>query len=146
MLEALLTKNTIRLHVRAKNWEDAIRKGGALLQESGAVEQSYVEAMICAVQDLGPYMVIAPGIAMPHAKAEAGVKHLAMSLLTLESPVEFGNHDNDPVWLVLCLAAVDHTTHLQAMSEMAMLLSDAEKMNQIKAAKCREDVLSLLKV
>ena len=144
MLGELLTKDTIRLNVKVKNWEEAIRMGGQLLVQEDAVEQSYVEAMVRAVKELGPYIVIAPGFAMPHARAEDGVKKIAMSLLTLESPVAFGNPDNDPVAMVICLAAVDHTTHIKAMRELAVFLNDADKMRQIKSTREVKDVLALL--
>jgi len=139
-----LTKATIRLNVKVKNWEEAIRKGGELLVQEDAVEQCYVDAMVRAVKELGPYIVIAPGFAMPHAKAENGVKQIAMSLLTLESPVKFGNPDNDPVKVVICLAAVDHTTHIEAMRELALLLSDSDKMSQIQSTRQVEEVLALI--
>lgn len=47
--------------------------------------------------------------------------------MTLKSPINFGNKENDPVSLVVCLCAIDHTTHLKAMSELVQLLGDEEK-------------------
>lgn len=51
-----------------------MRIGGELLEKSGAIEPRYIDAMINTVKEIGPYIVIAPGIAMPHARPEAGAK------------------------------------------------------------------------
>jgi mannitol/fructose-specific phosphotransferase system IIA component (Ntr-type) len=144
MLRELLTNATVRVNVEVKNWEDAIRKGGELLTQDGAAEQSYVDAMVDSVKKFGPYMVIAPGIAMPHARPDAGAKRLGMSLLTLKNPVEFGNKVNDPVYIVVCLAATDHTTHICVMRELVGILADSKKMDKIRSAKNLEEVLCLL--
>jgi len=45
---------------------------GAFLVDTDAVFPSYVDAMVRAVEELGPYMVVAPGIALAHARPEDG--------------------------------------------------------------------------
>ncbi len=132
MLSTLLTKDTVRVQVAAKNWEEAIRIGGALLKDVGAISQNYIEEMVKSMKTLGPYIVIAPGIAMPHARPEMGVNKLGLSLITLKQPIFFGNPNNDPVKLVLCLAASNETEHIEAMAELVSLLSDAQKIKNIE--------------
>lgn len=84
MLEELLTEKTIKLNVEAKDWEEAVRKGGAILVENDLAEPRYVDAMVKLVKENGPYIVIAPDIAMPHARPEDGVKQACMSLYYFE--------------------------------------------------------------
>lgn len=144
MLKDLLTKDTIKLNIEAKDWEDAIRKGGELLEKDGSIEHKYVDGMVDTMKSIGPYIVIAPGIAMPHARPECGVKKIGMSLMTLNNPINFGNKENDPVTLVVCLCAIDHTTHLKAMSELVQLLGDEAKIKKIKAAKNVDDIMVLI--
>ena len=144
MLKDLLTEKTTKLNVKANNWEDAIRIGGELLVENGFVEQRYVDAMIKNVKELGPYIVIAPGIAMPHARPEDGVKKVCMSLITLSNPVEFGNEENDPTKIVICVGAKDHHTHLKAISELTQLLECSENVSRIKHFKDVKDLLDLV--
>lgn len=126
LLKDLLTEKTIKLNVEVKDWEEAVRIGGELLEKDGAIEHRYIDAMINSVKEIGPYIVIAPGIAMPHARPEAGAKKIGMSLITLKNPVNFGNKENDPVKIVVCLCAVDHSAHLKALSELVELLGDDE--------------------
>lgn len=137
VLKDLLNEKTIKLNVEAKTWEDAVIAGGELLEKNGSIEHRYIDAMIKSVKEIGPYIVIGPGIAMPHARPEAGAKKVGMSLITLSTPVNFGNKENDPVDLVVCLCAVDHISHIKALSELVGLMGDDEKVKRIRSA---EDV------
>ena len=134
MIADLITKNTVRINVNAKNWENAIRAGGELLKNVDAIDQEYIDAMVRAVKDIGPYIVLAPGIAMPHANPKFGAKKLGMSLITLSKPVCFGNKENDPVSIVVCLSATKDNDHLQELSELIKVLGDTAKVEQIKHA------------
>lgn len=145
MLRDLMTIRTIRLAVSAKDWEEAVRIGGNLMVEAGCVQPQFVDMMINFVVENGPYVVIAPGIALPHAKPENGVERPCISLVTLEHPVEFGNEDNDPVDLIISLASTDNSSHLDALAELFDLLEDKDKLAQIRAAKIPEEIISLLK-
>ncbi|HBT50108.1 MAG TPA: PTS mannitol transporter subunit IIBC, partial [Caldanaerobacter subterraneus] len=140
----LLTKDTIKLNVEAKDWEEAVRIGGELLVKNGFAEPQYVEAMINTVKEMGPYIVIAPGIAMPHARPEAGARKIGMSLITLKNPVNFGNKENDPVKIVVSLCAIDHSSHLKALSELVELLGDEEFVEAVLNANDVDRVLKLL--
>lgn len=79
-----------------------------------------------AVKTLGPYIVIAPGIAMPHARPEMGAKKIGMSLITLTQPVNFGHPENDPVKIVVCLCSTDSITHLKALSQLMQFLDNKD--------------------
>ena len=144
ILSDLLTENTIMLKVPVSNWKDAIVKAGELLVKVGAVEPRYIEAMIKFKQKFGPYIVIAPGIALPHARPEDGVKRTCLSLITLKKPVEFGNKDNDPVDLVIAFGAVDNKQHLNVMAQLANLLSNQNEINKIRNAERKRQVLEVI--
>jgi transcriptional antiterminator/mannitol/fructose-specific phosphotransferase system IIA component (Ntr-type) len=146
VLKDLLTEKTIKLNVDAKDWEEAVRIGGEILVENGFVEPRYVDAMVRTVREMGPYIVIAPGIAMPHARPEDGVKQVCMSLITLKEPVEFGNIDNDPVKTVICLGAVDNSTHLKALSDLMNLLNDDIKLDSIRKSKEMRNILDTIQI
>lgn len=144
VLKDFLTEKTIRINVNAKNWEEAVRIGGGILAENDFVEPRYVDAMVMNVREIGPYIVIAPGIAMPHARPEDGVKRVCMSLITLKNPVEFGNEVNDPVRLVVCFGAIDNSTHLKALSQLMSLFMDNECLKNLFNAKSVESILAII--
>jgi len=85
--------------------------------------------MITVVETLGPYIVIAPGIALAHARPSQAVHRAGCSWVTLARPVAFGNADNDPVSIVVGLAAVDHDGHVDMMAALAAVLADPDKMS-----------------
>lgn len=126
VLEEVLVPELIRLDVEVKDWEEAVRQAGQLLLDQNKVESSYVDAMVRMVKENGPYIVIDKGVAMPHARPEDGVKSLGFSLLRLNTPVNFGHDKNDPVKLVVCLSSVDAEMHLNALRQLAGILSDKE--------------------
>jgi len=143
LLESL-TRDHIAVNINALSWEEAVECSGRLMVDTGLTQKYYIEAMINTIKSLGPYCVIAPGIAMPHARPEDGVIQTGFSLITLAQPVEFGNKANDPVDIVIGLAALDKKTHLTALKEIATYLSDDTFNHNLRAAKTKKDVLNLL--
>jgi mannitol/fructose-specific phosphotransferase system IIA component (Ntr-type) len=133
-LRDLLPSERIRLDVKANSWQEAIREAGRLLLASNAVTGEYIEAMIKVAEELGPYIVIAPGIALPHAAVEAGARQTALSLIKLADPINFGNPDNDPVRLVFALSAIDKKAHMVALQTLAKLFLSKDLVNQLMTA------------
>jgi mannitol/fructose-specific phosphotransferase system IIA component (Ntr-type) len=144
VLKKLLTPQTIRLNVTAKDWQEVTDIAGQLLLDSGAVAVHYIQAMKDTIHSLGPYVVIAPGIALLHARPADDVNRICMSLVTLNPPVAFGHKHNDPVTIAIALGGVDENSHMDALAQIADILSDEEKVNCIRQAQSVEDILSLL--
>ena len=142
-LRDLVRPNIVAVDVEVKDWQAAIRAAGALMFADGAVEERFSDAMIRVAKEFGPYIVVAPGIALPHARPEDGVIKASIAVLRLKNTVNFGNVDNDPVYLVVALAAIDHKQHIQGLAEMASVLGDEENIKKIKACKTKEDLLNI---
>ncbi|NPV72103.1 MAG: BglG family transcription antiterminator [Firmicutes bacterium] len=145
MLTDLLTRETIGLRVTASCWEDAVRAAGRLLVDTGGVVDSYVEAMVDTIREMGPYVVVVPGVALAHARPETGVKTICMSLVQLASPVMFGAGLNDPVHLVFAFGAIDHDSHLNALSRLARILGNREQVKGLRHARSKSQVLGILR-
>ncbi|MCJ7707088.1 MAG: PTS sugar transporter subunit IIA [Anaerolineales bacterium] len=133
-LASLLTDETVRARVHVVSWQEAVERVGELLVGSGAVETRYIEAMKLVLNEMGPYAVIAPGIALLHARPEDGVRRPCLALMTLATPVPFGHSQNDPVDLVVALGAVDKQAHIVALQELARLLMDQPTLERIRSA------------
>jgi len=140
----MLTEETIALGLNVRDWQEAVREAGNLLVKADRVEPRYVEAMIRMVQEIGPYIVIAPGVALPHARPEDGVKKACMSLVTLSPPINFGNKYNDPVKLVVAFGTTDKKAHIDALAELAKLLGDSAKLEGLKRASSPDELLKLI--
>ncbi len=88
MLQDLLSEDNVSFHYPAETWEDVIRHGGQLMVDAGFTEPSYTEAMVEVVREMGPYIVLAPGLAMPHARPEHGAKRVGYSLSNVGKTIE----------------------------------------------------------
>lgn len=135
---------SITTKASAKDWRDAIRLSGAGLVTGGAATADYTDQMIAAVEEHGPYIVIAPGIALAHGRPSDAVLTGGLSWVSLEKPVEFGHAKNDPVSLVIGLAATDHTTHIEVLKALAGILSKRGMLEQLVAAATEDELRSLL--
>ena len=52
----------------ATGWRNAVRAAAALLVEVGATTPEYGERCIGSAEELGPYFVLSPGVALAHAR------------------------------------------------------------------------------
>jgi mannitol/fructose-specific phosphotransferase system IIA component (Ntr-type) len=141
MLEKYLTAEMIQLMVEAEDWEGAVRVGGQLLLEARKCTPGYIDAMVRTVNEMGPYMVLAPGLALAHARPEDGVLQVGLSLVTLKTPVNFGSAANDPVQLVFSFCAVDHERHVEVLKALALFLREEDNQRLLREAETIEDVL-----
>jgi PTS system ascorbate-specific IIA component len=145
LLNQALAEGSITLKASANDWKQAIELAGVALVASGRTTSSYTAAMVQAFEELGPYMVIAPGIALAHARPSEAVLSTGLSIVTLSESVPFGNTANDPVSLVIGLCATDHDSHIELMSALSDLLMDVKKVNMLLQAENLEQVRKLLR-
>jgi PTS system ascorbate-specific IIA component len=145
LLNQALAEGSILVRAQASNWEHALELAGSALEQSNRATNEYTKAMVAAFEELGPYMVIAPGIALAHARPSEAVLSTGLSLVTLSEPIPFGNTANDPVTLVIGLCAVDHDGHIELMAALSELLMDVMKVNMLLQAENVEQVRTLLR-
>jgi len=131
-MKPILAAELVRLNAQAGDWQEAVVLAGELLEKNGYVEKRYIQATLDAVRTLGPYIVLAPGMAFPHARPEDGALKTGISLVTLASPVCFGSVDNDPVDLVIGLSSVNSTSHIELLQRMCGFLSENENVERLK--------------
>lgn len=143
-LSELILAEAVRLDVAAADWREAVRAAGDLLTATGTSTDAYTAEMISNVEENGPYIVIAPGFAFAHARPSPAVLRTGMSWVRLARPVEFGHESNDPVDLVVALAARDSAAHTDAMAALARLLADPETERKLRAAATPEEVHAVL--
>ena len=144
LLQDLLSEDNVSFHYPAETWEDVIRHGGQLMVDAGFTEPTYTEVMIDVVRDMGPYIVLAPGLAMPHARPEMGAKQVGTALVTLEKPIDFGSPENDPVSVAVFLCAPNKEEHIQLLTDIATLFEDEEFLDAAVNFESIEDVQAFL--
>lgn len=142
VLKDLLTAERIELDVTVTDWRDGIRAAGALLEKTHSIDSAYTDAMITSVEDNGPYIVVAPGFAFAHARPSEAVHETAMSWVRLATPVSFGHEKNDPVDLIVALAAKDSASHNKAMAALAKALGKHRE--ELNSAQTPEEIQEIL--
>ena len=97
------------------------------------------------LQEFGPYIVIVPGLAIPHStKGAPGVRRTAIAFVKFEQPVRFDEADREKdATLFFALAAVDEDEHVKNMRQLFKLLSDEKLLEQLTQVKTEQDLLAL---
>ncbi len=145
MDERYLQEKNIRIKQEANDWEDAVRKSGQLLVDSGCAGEEYIEAIIEMVKRDGPYIVISPGLALPHARPEEGARREGISIVTLQEPVEFGHPENDPVDILVAFTGSDGDSHLEMLQALAGFLNQKENLEFLRQANSPREVIDYIK-
>ncbi|MCH4160373.1 PTS sugar transporter subunit IIA [Bifidobacterium sp.] len=143
-IQEFLPDTSFVLDQSAQDWKDAIRLAGKGLEDSGFTTSAYTQEMIDTVEKMGPYIVIAPGLALAHSRPSAAVLHTGLSWVRLSTPVPFGNKANDPVSLVIGLAGKNEEEHLQVMSAIAKSLSNPATKDELNNAQSPEAIRTIL--
>lgn len=143
-LEELVTEDVIQLNTLANSWQEVVEVTGRLLLNVSAIEARYIEAMKETILVHGPYVVIAPGIALLHARPGEGVRKVCIALVTLEEAVPFGNDRYDPVDLSIALGTIDKQAHLRALQQLMEVLSSDAAIKGIREAETKGEIVRLL--
>ncbi|TWT13320.1 BglG family transcription antiterminator [Planomicrobium sp. CPCC 101079] len=143
-LGALLRKEHIQTVKAIADWREGIRQAAAPLLKGDFISEGYVQAMVHAVDTMGPYIVISPKVAIPHARPQDGVKKIGMSLLRVEQGISFSNQEKHLVHLIIVLAAIDGDSHLKALGQLVKILNDAEVKEGFLAANSPDEIHGLL--
>lgn len=143
--DSLAQNRSIRLQADAETWQEAVKIGVDLLVTAGVAEPRYYQAILDGVARFGPYFVIAPGLAMPHGRPEEGVLKTGFALVTLKTPLVFNHEENDPVDILITLAATDANTHQEVgIMQIVELFDDEANFDRLRACRTEQDVLDLI--
>ncbi|GIN85998.1 hypothetical protein J6TS2_23840 [Heyndrickxia sporothermodurans] len=143
-MSQLIKMQNIQVQQEVEDWEGAIRKAGQLLLENESIGSDYIEDMVNAIHELGPYIVIAPHIALAHARPSNKVKKNDISVITLKQPIAFGSEHNDPVNIVFAFCATESGGHLEQLTNLASLLDKETVLRVLNESNSNEEVYQIL--
>lgn len=137
-LEILSTENIV-LNQAFSTKEEAIRFTGNLLVERGHVEAAYVDKMMEREEMTSTFM--GNFVAIPHGTDDAKkeVKESGLAIIQVPEGVDFG--DGNIVKLLIGIAGKGDE-HLEILSNIAIVVSEEENVEQIVKASTKEQVLS----
>lgn len=127
------------------NWQESIQKACEPIVADGTVTQEYAQEIINCVGKYGAYIVLMPGVAMPHSQEGTDmVKKTTISFMKLQKPVSFDDTDEEKVAdLFFTLASCNHEEHLKNMSILSDMLSNEELIEELHMVKCEDDLIRL---
>ncbi len=123
---------------------DALAVTCSKLLEQGKIEPSYLEAIKAKHAEIGAYYVLAPKIAMPHARPEDGVNEAALQITVFKNGVDLESEDNGDVYFSVTLAAMDSDSHIQTIVALSELFQNEDDIEAIIAAESTEEIAKIL--
>lgn len=129
-----LPASAVTVGAHAADWRAAVELAGEALARSGATEPGYAARMVQVIEEFGAYIVIAPGLALAHARPGPDVLADGLSVVTLAEPVVFGHPHNDPVSVVIGLAVSTPEAHVTSVAELANVFNDPDSIPALAAA------------
>lgn len=140
----ILTSDKVQIKDHVEHWSEAIDIAAQPLLNQRYFEQQYITSMIDSVKSLGPYIVIAPEIAIAHARPDSHVHKVGLSLLKLNQHINF-SEEGHFASLVFVLSAVDNTAHLEILKQLAQILGNNQTVEALLAAQNNTDIINILK-
>ena len=132
-----ISEKLINLDLEAKNWEEAIVKGGEILIKEGYIDEKYIETLLKITKNQGAYYIITKSIALPHVRPDEGVKKSGFSFIRLRTPLNFGSKENDPVKYMIFLRALNSKEHLDLIQLITKIIEDRDFFKLLE--KCKEN-------
>jgi PTS system mannitol-specific IIA component len=140
MAHEVLTLGQVRIHSGGATREEAMKEAADILEAAGAVTSAYFDAMQQREMTVSTYMGME--LAIPHGTNET--KHTildsALSVVRYDGGVDWGG---EPVRFVVGIAGKGDE-HLEILSQIAILFSDEDDVEKLKAAQTPEELFGLV--
>ena len=125
MLKYFHDNDLVRIYDETpQDWREALRIASENLKEKGIITDAYINEIIKNVEVNGAYIVIVPGVVMPHALATGpGVLGTGIGFAKFSEMVSFeaGNPEKQGK-LFFTLAAKNEEQHLENIQNLMTLL------------------------
>jgi mannitol/fructose-specific phosphotransferase system IIA component len=137
---ALLEPGAVRLGLCASDRFDAVAQAGRVLLDIGAVDAPYVDAMAERERSLSTYL--GEGFALPHGTdaSRGHVRRPAIAVLQFPTGVDWGGQT---VTVAIAVASATDE-HVQILAQVAGVISDPDRAEQLRGASDPAAVLELL--
>lgn len=142
MLNYFYDNDLIRIYKnQPKDWRDSLKISSENLVSKDIITEEYVNEIINNVETNGAYIVIVPGVVMPHALATGpGVIDTGISFSKFEEPVSFEKDNPEKQGkLFFTLAAKDEEQHLKNIQDLMELLLTEGMIEALSGIETMED-------
>ena len=143
-LASILPASQVLVGVEATSKKRAFEEAGLLFENLHGLSRALITDSLFARERLGS-TGLGHGVAIPHGRIK-GWKAPMAAVLQLAQPIGFDAPDEQPVGLLIFLLVPEAATqkHLEILSEIAELLSDADLRERIKSAASVDELHGLI--
>ena len=143
-LASILPASQVLVGVEATSKKRAFEEAGLLFENLHGLSRALITDSLFARERLGS-TGLGHGVAIPHGRIKS-LKAPMAAVLQLAQPIGFDAPDEQPVGLLIFLLVPEAATqkHLEILSEIAELLSDADLRERIKSAASVDDLHGLI--
>ncbi len=143
-LASILSVAQVLVHVDATSKKRAFEEAGLLFENLHGLNRSLVTDSLFSRERLGS-TGLGHGVAIPHGRIK-GLKAPMAAVLLLSNPIGFDAPDEQAVNLLIFLLVPEAATqkHLEILSEIAEMLSDAELREKLGASTSAVELHALI--
>ena len=143
-LSAILPAEHVLVALDATSKKRAFEEAGLLFEALHGLNRALITDSLFARERLGS-TGLGHGVAIPHGRIK-GLKQPLAAVLQLAAPIGFDAPDEQPVRLMFFLLVPEAATqkHLEILSDIAELLSDAALREQMKSSAAASDLHALI--
>ena len=143
-LASILPASQVLVGVDVTSKRRAFEEAGLLFENLHGLSRALIADSLFARERLGS-TGLGHGVAIPHGRIK-GLKAPMAAVLQLRQAIGFDAPDEQPVGLLIFLLVPEAATqkHLEILSEIAELLSDASLRERIKSAPTAEQLHALI--
>ena len=133
-LAAILPASNVLVDVDSSSKKRVFEQAGLLFENNHSISRAAVTDNLFARERLGS-TGLGHGVAIPHGRIK-GLKSPLASVFLLAEPIGFDAPDEKPVVLMIFLLVPEASTqkHLEILSEIAELLSDASLRDKLRSS------------
>ena len=143
-LASILPVAQVLVHVDATSKKRAFEEAGLLFENLHGFSRSLITDSLFSRERLGS-TGLGHGVAIPHGRIK-GLKAPMAAVLQLAQPIGFDAPDEQKVSLLIFLLVPEAATqkHLEILSEIAEMLSDANLREKMAASASADDLHGLI--
>ena len=143
-LRKYIFEDNIQLNLEADNWEEAIRLSAMPLLKNKDITEEYIDAMIENINNLGAYIVVDDGIAIPHARPDNYVKNFGITINTYSKPITIGSHNNINIFITI--ASTNNEDHIELITQIMKLIENESLIDMLNRKDVSKvDIIRMLK-
>jgi mannitol PTS system EIIA component len=137
----ILSEDRIKLQASVESKEDAIKKCGKLLVDTGCVEPGYVDGMLAREETMSTYL--GNGVSIPHGQFDNRSQILSTGISVLQIPDGVEWEPGEDVFLVIGIAAREDE-HVAVLSNLAEAVEDEDIIQQMISTTDKQVILDYL--